>query len=381
MAERKSEPRSTFHASPADAGLRLDQFLTRSIPDVSRSRVQQLIARGRVSMDGKPAERTGVKLHGSEEIVVMGTAQAQPLKARAEKIPLKIIYEDSALAVIDKPAGMMVHAGAASTADGAEDDPRTSGTLVNALLYHFKKLSQEGGELRPGIVHRLDKDTSGLIIVAKTDAAHRQLAEQFSSRQVRKKYVALVHGWLKAEKGTVTAAIGRDPANRHRMSTRTREGRSAVSHYVVTERLETAYGKFTLVEVTIETGRTHQIRVHLASLGHPVVGDVLYGAPAELTSTAKVPTRALPAKTKQTRDRQLTELARAHSEDAKVHASPAKPAPGAPPKSLGRNFLHAAELEFKHPVKGEPVALKSSIPLPLRRFLADLRTARPERRL
>ena len=377
MAERKPDPLNVFHVTTDDIGLRLDQFLTRAIPDVSRSRVQQLIARGRVTVNGKDVTRTGGKLHGGEEIVVAGSAQAQPLKAKAEKIALKVVYEDPALAVIDKPAGMMVHAGAASSADDEEDDPRTSGTLVNALLYHFKKLSKEGGDLRPGIVHRLDKDTSGLIIVAKTDPAHRKLAEQFSSRQVRKKYVALVHGWIKQDTGTINASIGRDPVNRNRMSTRTREGRSAISHYKIVERLETAYGKFSLVEVTIETGRTHQIRVHLASLGHPVVGDVLYGAASALTPTAKKPTRALPAKTKQTRDRELTERARALAEGEPAKAAPAKKAKELAPMSLGRNFLHAAELEFRHPVKGDPLALKSSLPTPLRKFLDSLRAARP----
>src|SRR5262249_15261116 len=222
--------------------------------------------------------------------------------------------------------------------DDDEGDPRTRGTLVNALLYHFKKLSKEGGELRPGIVHRLDKETSGLIIVAKTDAAHRKLAEEFSGRRVRKKYIALVHGWLKEDKGTITAALGRVPLRRNRMSTKSRDGRSAISHYVVLERLDTLYGKFTLLEVTIETGRTHQIRVHLASLGHPVVGDTLYGAAERIEPTVAVPRRALKTKTKKALDREATELARALS--GEKQKNPKRTAPiDAEAVVLGRNFL------------------------------------------
>jgi 23S rRNA pseudouridine1911/1915/1917 synthase len=377
MADAKTQTRSTFHAAPQDAGTRLDQFLVREIGDVSRSRVQQLIERGRVEINGKPASRTGSKLHGDEEVVVIGTAQAQPLKAKPEKIPLKVVYEDDSIAVIDKPSGMMVHAGAASSADDEEDDPRTAGTLVNALLYRFKKLSKEGGELRPGIVHRLDKDTSGLIIVAKTDSAHRKLAEEFSGRKVKKTYIALVHGWPKQDAGTITSSIGRDPVNRNRMSTRTREGRSAISHYKVIEQLESAYGKFALLEVTIETGRTHQIRVHLASIGHPVVGDVLYGAAGELTPTAKKPVRALPAKTKRTLDRAMTDLARSLSDDERPTSSEPRKSTLSGPISLGRNFLHAAELDFSHPKTGESLGLKSPLPPKLRRLLEDLRASKP----
>jgi 23S rRNA pseudouridine1911/1915/1917 synthase len=356
--------------------MRLDQFLVREIGDVSRSRVQQLIERERVQISGKTVSRAGTKLHGNEEVTVTGTAQPQPLKAKPENIPLKVIYEDDALAVVDKPAGMMVHAGAAASSDDEEDDTRTSGTLVNALLHRFKKLSKESGDLRPGIVHRLDKDTSGLIIVAKTDAAHRKLAEQFSGRQVKKKYIALVHGWPKQDSGSITAVIGRDPVNRNRMSTRVREGRSAISHYRVEEHLETAYGKFALLEVTIETGRTHQIRVHLASIGHPVLGDVLYGASAQLSPSAKRPVRALPAKTKQARDRALTDLARSLSEGSEPATAKTSRVPTGP-VSLDRNFLHAAELEFEHPKSGERVVLKSPLPLRLRRFLDHLRAAKP----
>jgi 23S rRNA pseudouridine1911/1915/1917 synthase len=366
--------RTTYLTTPEDRGLRIDQFLTRAIPDVSRSRVQQLIKRGKIEVGGKSISRSGVKLTGGEEITVIGRPQPEPLKAKPEKIPLDIIYEDESLAVINKPAGMMVHAGAGATEDDEEGDPRTRGTLVNALLYHFKKLSKEGGKLRPGIVHRLDKETSGLIIVAKTDAAHRKLAEEFSGRRVRKRYIALVHGWLKDDKGTITAAIGRDPVRRNRMSTKSRDGRSAISHYVVVERLDTPYGKFTLLEVTIETGRTHQIRIHLASLGHPVVGDTLYGAAERIEPTAAGPRRAMKTKTKKALDREATEVARALAGE-KIKKAGRAALIDAEPVVLGRNFLHAMALEFSHPRSGKAVAFKSDLPVKLRQFLDRLRSS------
>ena len=179
-----------------DAGKRLDQFLVTQIPDVSRARVQQLIAEEKVQVNGRPA-KASLKLHGDEAVVITGTAEPAPLRAMAEDIPLDIVYEDKDLAVINKPAGMMVHAGA-----GATEDERNRGTLVNALLHRFKALSDVGGDLRPGIVHRLDRNTSGLIVVAKNDVAHRKLAVQFSEREISKTYIALVHGWFKENKGT-----------------------------------------------------------------------------------------------------------------------------------------------------------------------------------
>jgi 23S rRNA pseudouridine1911/1915/1917 synthase len=309
---------STIAVSLDDAGRRLDQFLAAAL-DVSRARVQQLISDEKVLVNEVPA-RASTKLQGGERISVIGPAERPPLRAIAEEIPLDIVYEDVDIAIINKPAGMMVHAGA-----GATEDARNRGTLVNALLHHFASLSGVGGEMRPGIVHRLDKETSGLIVVAKNDESHRKLAEQFARREVKKKYIALTHGWIKKDSGTISASISRDRARRTRMTTRHSGGREAVSHYHVLRRIDSAYGKFTLVEVKIDTGRTHQIRVHLSSIGHPVVGDTLYGASREM-----------------------------HSQRVK-HVT-------GPTLSLERNFLHAAELELAHPRTGAKIALTSPLP-------------------
>src|SRR5277367_5254958 len=268
---------ATYPVSPEAAGQRLDAWLAAQLEGVSRSRVQLLLSQGSVVVDGKPA-KASLKLRGGETVEVHGEPAPPPLRAMAEAIPLDIIYEDDDLSVVNKPAGMMVHAGS-----GATEDARNRGTLVNALLHHYRQLSSTGGELRPGIVHRLDKQTSGLIIIARNDAGHLKLAEMFSRRQMRKTYIALVHGDLKQEAGTINTAISRDAIRRTRMTTRRATGgRMAISHYEVVRRIESRFGKFTLVRVRIETGRTHQIRVHMASIGHPVVGDTLYGAPARL---------------------------------------------------------------------------------------------------
>jgi len=317
-----------FTTRSEDAGKRLDHFLTAKLGEVSRARVQELIAAEKIQVNDGPA-KSSLRLRGGERITIIAPAARPPLRAIAEEIPLDILYEDDDLAVINKPAGMMVHVGA-----GATDDQRNRGTLVNALLHHFATLSAVGGEMRPGIVHRLDKETSGLIVVAKNDEAHRKLATQFARREVKKTYVALVHGWLKKDRGTIAASISRDRVRRTRMTTRQAGGREAVSHYRTVRRLDTPCGKFTLIEVKIDTGRTHQIRVHMASLGHPVVGDNLYGAPAQLK-------------------------ARAQGKSAE-------------PISLPRNFLHAAELELAHPRTGEKTALKSPLPPELQEFLALL---------
>src|SRR6267154_856431 len=187
-----------------DAGKRLDQFLTTRLESVSRARVQEMIAEGKVLVNDAPA-KASLKLRGGERISVLGEAQRAPLKAIAEEIPLDIVYEDDDLAVINKPAGMMVHAGA-----GATDDARNRGTLVNALLHHLRSLSGVGGVLRPGIVHRLDKETSGLIVVAKNAESHRALSAEFAGRRVKKTYIALVHGWVKSDRSTINSSIQRD---------------------------------------------------------------------------------------------------------------------------------------------------------------------------
>jgi 23S rRNA pseudouridine1911/1915/1917 synthase len=324
MTEQEKSP-TAFIVGPGDAGRRLDHFLVSQLPDTSRARVQELIAQEKVLVGGKSA-KPSLKLRGNESVEITGDAERPPLRAIAEDIPLDVVYEDEDLAVINKPAGMMVHAGA-----GATDEGRNRGTLVNALLHRFGELSGVGGELRPGIVHRLDKDTSGLIVVAKNDAAHRKLAAQFAGRKVKKTYIALVHGRIKNDHGTIASSIRRDALRRTRMTTRRSGGREAVTHYEVKERMDSQFGKFTLVSLSIETGRTHQIRVHLASIGHPVVGDRLYGAPAEIRGTS------------------------------------------GKPLSLARNFLHATNLQIMQPRTGASLNLSRPLPEQLTSFLAAVR--------
>ena len=335
---------------PAEAaGQRLDQFLAAQLPDTSRARVQLLLEEGKALVNGTHS-KPSLKLKGSETITILGDPTPPPLRAMAEDIPLDIIYEDDDFAVINKPAGMMVHAGA-----GATDDERNRGTLVNALLHHFTQLSEVGGETRPGIVHRLDKETSGLILVARNDVAHRNLARQFSGREVKKRYVALVHGWPERPRGTITAAISRDAIRRIRMTTRGTEGRTAVTHYEVRERIESTYGKFALLDVRIETGRTHQIRVHMSSIGHPVVGDTLYGAAGV--------SRSSPAPRKGSRKRSV----------AARDTEPATPDAQTGALRLNRNFLHAAAIELTHPRTGQPLSFTAPLPGELTGFLEKLR--------
>jgi 23S rRNA pseudouridine1911/1915/1917 synthase len=343
VAESAEFQTRTIEVPPEASGQRLDQFIATQLEGVSRSRVQMLMDQGDVLVNGE-REKASLKLRGGERIVLTGEPHPAPLKATAEDIPLDVVFEDTDLAVVNKPAGMMVHAGA-----GQSEDIRSRGTLVNALLYRFKALSSTGGDLRPGIVHRLDKDTSGLIVVAKNDRAHAALGEMFSSRQMKKTYIALVQGALERERGTINAGVSRDPLRRTRMTAQPNENaRTAVSHYEVVRRLVTRFGKFTLVRVRIETGRTHQIRVHMASIGHPVVGDTLYGGAGQLTDQVA----AQAAQSRAARRKAEPEVLR-----------------------LGRNFLHAARLEFTHPVTGKPLQVEAPLPEELEKFLERLETA------
>jgi 23S rRNA pseudouridine1911/1915/1917 synthase len=310
---------------------RLDAWLASQMEGVSRERVQMLLAEGKVRIAGL-SPRASYRLRGGETVEVLGNPTPPPLKAVPEDIPLDVVYEDNELSVVNKPAGMVVQAGA-----GMREGE--GGTLVNALLHRYQSLSEVGGDLRPGIVHRLDKDTSGLIIVARNDAAHARLADMFAHRELRKTYIALVHGHLKQDRGTIDAPIARDLLRRTRMTTRRKTGaREAVSHYTVLRRISSRFGPYTLIEVRIETGRTHQIRVHMASIGHPVVGDSLYGAPARLVAG---PSRL-----------------RTYPETEAL--------------TLNRNFLHAAELEFAHPKTHKTMHFKSPLPRELEDLLQQL---------
>ena len=327
---------TTYTVPSEDAGKRLDAWLASRLENVSRARVQLLLSESKVLINGLGA-KPSLKLRGGEVVEVIGEAAPPPLRATPEDIPLDIVYEDDDISVINKPAGMMVHAGS-----GATEDARNRGTLVNALLSHYRQLSTTGGPLRPGIVHRLDKQTSGLILVARNDEAHQKLGDMFSRRRVHKTYLALVHGDVKHDRGTISAAIARDAVRRTRMTTRRESGaRAAVSHYTVIDRIASRFGAFTLLSVRIETGRTHQIRVHLSSIGHPIVGDTLYGAPARIVAGSAVRRK--------------------------------KSDPEPETISLDRNYLHAAELEFAHPHTGRRLDLKAPLPEELTGFLSKLR--------
>ncbi len=314
MCPSQTPARQRFLVTGEDAGQRLDRYLAARLPELSRTRVQELIDEGRVRVQGSAARRAYRVAAG--EAVEVEALPRPPLRAVPEPIPIEILYEDEDLVVVNKPAGMVVHAGAG----------HASGTLVNALLHRLEKLSGAGGPLRPGIVHRLDRGTSGVLVVARHDEAHRQLAEQFHARRVEKTYVALVHGSLKHDAGTIGLPIARDLRRRTRMTARRHEGREARTDWRVLARLD----GFTLVEVSLHTGRTHQIRVHFSALGHPVVGDTLYGAPRH------------PRAGRQT----------------------------LPP--LGRNFLHAARIRFQHPRRAGTVEVRAPLPSELRAYLEPL---------
>ncbi len=280
-------------AGPDAAGTRLDAYLAAQLRELTRSAAQRLIEEGRVTVNGKPAPKS-CRLTGGEAISVDIPAPA-PLDAVPQNIPLDIVYEDADVIVVNKPAGLVVH-----PAPGHPDS-----TLVNALLYHCGgSLSGVGGTLRPGIVHRIDRDTSGLIIAAKNDAAHLSLSAQLQDHTLSRTYEAVVVGALRADSGTVDAPIGRSPSDRKKMAVVQRNGKSAVTHWEMLER----FPGLTHIRCRLETGRTHQIRVHMAYIGHPIYGDTVYGAK--------------------------------------------KPVPG-----LTGQCLHAVGLRFVHPRTGEPVEL------------------------
>jgi 23S rRNA pseudouridine1911/1915/1917 synthase len=304
--------------APENDGARLDHFLTTMLSEQSRSGVQRLIKDGHVSgaiTALRPS--TIVRAGQSYEVDIPAPSAATP---EPEALPLRIVFEDRDIVVLDKPAGMVVHPGAGHSA----------GTLVNALLHHVKDLSGVGGELRPGIVHRLDRGTSGLMVIAKNDTAHQELSRQFSDREVEKEYVALVWGVVHAGR-RIDAPIGRDPNDRQKMSTRARRARHAVTRVTFSRDLDGA----SLLRVAIATGRTHQIRVHLSAIGHPIVGDPTYGGIRRRTA--------------------------AHLRSV---------------QRLERPFLHSARLAFTHPGDGRRVEFDSPLPLDLQGVLDEIETRR-----
>jgi 23S rRNA pseudouridine1911/1915/1917 synthase len=319
----------SFEVLADETGDRLDHAVAARYPELSRTRVKELIDGELVLVDGKPSKASH-RLHTGEKVAVTPKARP-PLRAHAEFIPLDILFEDADIIAVNKPAGMTVHAGAGNA----------SGTMVNALLGRGQSLSQLGDALRPGIVHRLDKETSGVILVAKTDAAHARLGDAFRQRTVNKTYIALVQGSFETTGGRIELAIGRDPLKRVRMAAENKTGPALKSVAKINNAREARtdwrtlvrIGATTLLEVQLHTGRTHQIRVHFSALKHPIVGDTLYGAAAQLSAGST----ALPP--------------------------------------LGRNFLHAAKIVFSHPRTGERMEILAPLPVELREFLYILANA------
>lgn len=295
---------------------RLDHFLTEQLPELTRSQLKRLVEEGLVTLNHAPA-KAGARLKGGETILVNLPAAA-PVETIAQAIPLTILYEDAQLIVIDKPAGLVVH-----PAPGHDQ-----GTLVNALLHHCRDLAGIGGELRPGIVHRLDKDTSGVMVAAKSDMALNGLASQFKEHTVKRRYVALLHGLLPTDTGVIDRPIGRHPSDRKRMSGHARRGRPAVTRWRVLKRFDR--DRVTLAELALETGRTHQIRVHLGEMNFPVLGDAVYGGSKRALADVQL--------------RSLVQL-------------------------LGRQALHARLLGFRHPQSGEYLEFESPPPADMQRMI------------
>ncbi len=307
----------TIGDEAADA--RLDSFLSSHLDQISRTRVQRAIEDGDILVNERVV-KASYRLRPGDQIEI-DLPEPPPVELKAEPIPLTVVYEDNDLIVVDKPAGLVVHPGA-----GIE-----SGTLANALVHHVNELSGKAGRIRPGLVHRIDKDTSGLLVIAKNDTSHESLSDQFRDRQVFKSYTALVYGKMSETRGEIETRIGRSRNNRTRMAVlRGDAGRAAHTIFEVAER----FNGFTLLSVQIKTGRTHQIRVHLAHIGHPVVGDEAYGGGRENSIRA-------------------SEIRR------KVAA-------------LGRHFLHSARLAFKHPRTGERLEFASALPPDLAGLLDEL---------
>jgi 23S rRNA pseudouridine1911/1915/1917 synthase len=313
----------SIQVTKTEQGRRLDRFLSETDLNLSRSQAKNLIEKKLILLNQKPAKPSARLKSGD---TISGTLlQPQPLSLEPEPIPLTILYEDASMIVVDKPPGMVVHP--------AYGNP--SGTLVNALLYHCKDLSGINGVLRPGIVHRLDKDTSGVMVVAKEDLAYQSLTRQFKNRTIEKKYLAISFGKFHQEEGVIDSPIGRHPSKRKKMSTRTRKGRAAVTRWKVLERLD----GFTLLEISPQTGRTHQIRVHFSSMGHPLLGDPLYGRKGRPGTI---------------RDPVLKECM----------------------KRMNRQALHAHQLEFIHPRTGEKVKFVAPLPHDMKEVLEWLRSNR-----
>lgn len=307
--------RLSFTADAENAGERLDRYLTAQIPDHSRSQIQRLIQDGRVTHSRYTQAKPNSDVRDGD-VITVDLPDPVPTAAQPEDLPLEMLFNDADIVVVNKPAGMVVHPAAGNP----------GGTLVNALLHHVKDLSGIGGEVRPGIVHRLDKGTSGVMVIAKHDDAHKELARQFHDREVEKEYVALAWGLVQQRK-RISAAIGRDPKHRVRMSTRAGRARSAVTRVTWSRDLKGV----TLLRVAIATGRTHQIRVHLSEIGHPVVGDALYGG---VRRRVPHPLRAV--------------------------------------TQLTRPFLHAERLAFTHPRTKERMEFTAPLPADLEAVLAQL---------
>ncbi len=315
--------------APSEAGARLDVALAQSVPAFSRNRIKDLILAGSVSINGRPVLEPKYRLKAGESVLLLAP---EPVDADPEPqdIPLDILFEDDALIVIHKPVGLVVHPAAGNL----------DGTLVNALLYHCgDSLQGIGGVKRPGIVHRLDKDTSGVMVAAKTEAAHAGLAAQFADHgrtgPLHRAYLALAWGRTEQARGTVSAPLGRDPGNRLKQAVR-RDGREAITHFAVEARYGAEAWDITRIRCELETGRTHQIRVHMAHIGHPLVGDQLYAA-GFATKSNRLPEPL----------RQLVQ-------------------------GLGRQALHAAELGFAHPVTGEELFFEAPLPADLEAIVAAL---------